>query len=186
LAERRWHVVATDISSVALGSVVKHARTTDPAASARIEWRHVDLLVSPPEHDSFDLVSAQFVQLPPEARHRLFTALQVSVRAGGALLLVGHHPSDMASGVHRPPQPDRFYTADDIAGLLDASWTIVAHEARPRAASGAEVSMHDSVLLAVRQQASRPETGLQPGQPPGQTDPNRGAGTATDANHDRT
>ena len=126
----------------------------DPAASARIEWRHVDLLASPPERDSFDLVSAQFMQLSPEPRDRLFTALAGSVRAGGALLVVGHHPSDMASGVHRPPQPERFYTAADIAGLLDASWMIVAQEARPRAATapgGAEVTLRDAVLFAVRQ-----------------------------------
>ena len=154
LAERGWHVVATDISSVALGRAVAHARTRDPAASARIEWRHVDLLASPPERDSFDLVSAQFMQLSPEPRDRLFTALAGSVRAGGALLVVGHHPSDMASGVHRPPQPERFYTAADIAGLLDASWMIVAQEARPRAATapgGAGVTLRDAVLFAVRQ-----------------------------------
>ena len=99
---------------------------------ARIEWRHVDLLARPPQQDSFELVSSQFMQLPPGPRARLFTALAAAVRAGGALLVVGHHPSDMDSGVHRPPQPDRFYTADDIAGLLDVSWTIVAQEARPR------------------------------------------------------
>jgi hypothetical protein len=133
LAERGWQVGATDISSVALGRAVKHARTIDPTASAPIEWRHVDLLVSPPEHDSFDLAS---------------------VRAGGALLVVGHHSSDMASGVHRPPQPDRFYTADDIAGLLDASWTIVVDEVRPRSVTtleGDEAIIHDAVLLAVRE-----------------------------------
>ena len=142
---------------------VEHARTIDAALSARIDWRHADLLASPPEHGSFDLVSAQFMQLPPEPRARLFTALAAAVRAGGALLVVGHHPSDMASGAHRPPQPDRFYTADDIAGLLDESWTIVARDARRRVATtpdGAEVSMQDSVLLAMRRRASRPVTGL--------------------------
>jgi SAM-dependent methyltransferase len=154
LAERGWQVVATDISDVALGRAVTHAGAADPAVSARIEWRHVDLLARPPEPDSFDLVSSQFMQLPPGPRARLFTALAASVRAGGALLVVGHHPSDMSSGVHRPPQPDRFYTADDIAGLLDDSWTIMAQEVRPRTATsvgGADVTIHDAVLLAVRQ-----------------------------------
>ncbi len=157
LAQRGWQVVATDISGVALGRAAVHARETDAAAAARIEWRHVDLLADgdadPPERDSFDLVSAQFMQLAPESRGRLFTALAASVRAGGALLVVGHHPSDMASGVHRPPQPERFYTADDIAGLLDDSWTIVVNEARPRSVTtpdGAEVTIHDAVLLAMR------------------------------------
>ena len=108
---------------------------------------------TPSRRDSFDLVSAQFMQLAPEPRGRLFTALAASVRAGGALLVVGHHPSDMTSGVHRPPQPERFYTADDIARLLDDSWTIVVNEARPRSVTtpdGADATIHDAVLLAIR------------------------------------
>jgi SAM-dependent methyltransferase len=157
LAQRGWRVVATDISSVALGRAAEHARETGAAAAANIEWRHVDLVtdgdVDAPERDAFDLVSAQFMQLAPDPRARLFTALAASVRAGGALLVVGHHPSDMTSGVHRPPQPERFYSADDIAGLLDDSWTIVVNETRPRSVTtheGGEATIHDAVLLAFR------------------------------------
>jgi SAM-dependent methyltransferase len=154
LAQRGWQVVATDISSVAMARAAEHARETDPAASARIEWRHVDLLGDAPERDAFDLVSAQFMQLPPEPRARLFAALAASVRAEGALLVVGHHPSDMVSGVHRPADPERFYAANDIAGLLDGSWTIVVNEVRPRSVTtpeGDEATIHDAVLLAVRE-----------------------------------
>lgn len=153
LARLGWDVVATDISTVALGRAAQHARETDPVAAARIEWRQGDLLVSPPERDSYDLVSAQFMQLPPEARARLFSALAASVRRGGTLLVVGHDPSDMTSGVHRPAMPEVFYTADDIAGLLDASWTVVANEARPRSATtpeGVDATVHDAVLRATR------------------------------------
>jgi SAM-dependent methyltransferase len=154
LAQRGWQVVATDISRVALGRAAEHAQEIDPTASARIEWRHADLLNDPPEPDAFDLVSAQFMQLPPDRRDGLFTALAASVRAGGTLLVVGHHPSDMTSGAHRPADPERFYTAGDIARLLDASWTIVVSEARPRSVTrpdGGEATIHDAVLLAVRQ-----------------------------------
>ena len=153
LAGRGWDVVATDISSVALERAAQHARSSDPAASARIEWRRADLLVRPPEPDSFDLVSAQFMQLAPAPRTRLLAALAVSVRAGGTLLVVGHHPSDLATGVRRPPMPDRFYTADEVAGLLDDAWTVVANDARPRPATtpdGVTVTIHDAVLLATR------------------------------------
>ena len=100
--------MATGISSVALGRADTHARTADPTVAARIEWRHVDLLTSPPELDSFDFVSTQFMQLPPEPRARLFTALPVSVRTGGALLVVGHYPSDVVSGVRRLPTARAF------------------------------------------------------------------------------
>jgi hypothetical protein len=121
--------------------------------SARIEWRQADLLVRPPEPDSFDLVSAQFMQLPPEPRARLFTALAASVRAGGTLLVVGHHLSDLATGVPRPRMPELFYSADEVAGFLDGSWQVVVNEARPRpstTAEGGEVTIHDAVLRATR------------------------------------
>jgi SAM-dependent methyltransferase len=153
LARKGWGVVAADISSVALERAAQHARDTDPAVAGRIEWRQVDLLASPPGPGSFDLVSAQFMQLPPEPRTRLFTALIASVRPGGTLLVVGHHPSDLATGVARPPMPELFYSPDEIAALLDHSWTVGVSEARPRPAStpdGAEATVHDSVLAATR------------------------------------
>ncbi len=146
LARVGWNVVAIEISSVALGRAAQHAREADPVTTARIEWRHADLLARAPEADSFDLVSAEFMQLPPEPRTRLFTALAAS---GGTLLVVGHDPSDMTTGVRRPAM----YAADDIARLLDASWTVVTSEARPRSATtpdGVEATIHDPVLLATR------------------------------------
>src|SRR5207248_9407455 len=81
LAGQGWDVVAIDISSVALERGAGHAHDADPVAAARIEWRQADLLGDPPEPDAFDLVSAQFMQLPPEPRARLFGALAASVRA---------------------------------------------------------------------------------------------------------
>ena len=153
LARAGWTVVGADISGVALDRAAQHARDTDPAAAARIEWRQVDLIARPPERGSFDLVSAQFMQLPPERRTRLFTALAAAVAPGGMLLVVGHHPSDLATGVPRPPMPEVFYTPDEIAALLDDSWRVAVSEARPRPATtpdGAEVTVHDTVLVAVR------------------------------------
>ena len=153
LARAGWTVVAADISGVALERAAQHARDTDPGATARIEWRRADLLAEPPAPGSFDLVSAQFMQLPPERRTRLFTALAAAVAPGGMLLVVGHHPSDLATGVPRPPMPEVFYTPDEIAALLDGSWRVAVSEARPRPATtpdGAEVTVHDTVLVAVR------------------------------------
>jgi SAM-dependent methyltransferase len=159
LAREGWSVLAADISGVALERAARHARDTDPEAAARIEWQQVDLLAQPPAPGRFDLVSAQFLQLPPQPRTRLFTALAAAVRDGGMLLVVGHHPSDLASGVPRPPMPALFYTPAEIAGLLDRSWTVQACEARPRPArtpDGAEVTIHDTVLVATRPTAASP------------------------------
>jgi SAM-dependent methyltransferase len=159
LASRGWEVVGADISGVALERAARHARDSDPAAAARIEWRRVDLLAQPPEPGCFDLVSAQFMQLPQPSRTQLFTALAAAVRPGGMLLVAGHHPSDLATGVPRPPMPEVFYTAGEIAGLLGSSWTINVCEARPRPATtpdGTDVTVHDSVLAATRPAAAIP------------------------------
>jgi SAM-dependent methyltransferase len=161
LARGGWAVVAADISSVALERGAQHARDISQEVSARIDWRQVDVLASPPEPDSFDLVSVQFMQLPPEQRTPLFAALIASVRPGGTLLVVGHHPSDLATGVPRPPMPELFYPPDEIAALLDGSWTVEVSEARPRPAStpyGAEVTVHDTVLAATRRAGTRAPT----------------------------
>lgn len=153
LAQRGWRVVATDISGVAIQRADQHARSSDPLAAARIEWRKVDLLVSAPEPDTYDLVSVQFLHLPPEQRTRVFTGLAASVRPGGTLLVVSHHPSDLLTGVRRPG-PELLYAAENVAELLDASWKVIAKDSRPRPATtpeGVDVTVHDAVLRAVRQ-----------------------------------
>lgn len=157
LAQAGWMVVGADISGVALERAAQHARDTDPAAAERIHWWQVDLLAKAPEPDSFDLVSAQFMQLPPDRRTPLFTALAAAVRAGGMLLIVGHHPSDLEAGVPRPPMPELFYTPEELAGLLDGGWTVHTSESRPRPATtpdGTEVTIHDTILAATRATAA--------------------------------
>jgi SAM-dependent methyltransferase len=159
LAGAGWMVIGADISGIALERAAKHAAETDPAAAARIHWWQADLLTQAPEPGSFDLVSAQFMQLPPDRRVPLFTALAAAVREGGMLLIVGHHPSDLEAGVPRPPMPELFYPPEEIAGLLGDSWTVQACEARPRPATtpdGTEVTVHDTVLTAVRGAGSPP------------------------------
>jgi hypothetical protein len=75
------------------------------------------------------------------------------------LLVVGHHPSGLATGVPRPPMPGLFYTPGEIARLLDGSWTVQACQARPPAAStpdGADITINDTVLVATRPAAASP------------------------------
>ena len=160
LAGRGWCVVAVDISDVALERAAQHAHATADTTSVRIEWLQADLLARPPEPQSFDLVSCQFMQVPPQPRAQLFSSLVRAVRPGGTLLVVGHHPSDMGTGVRRPPMRELFYTADDIAALLDDDWTVVVNDARPRPATtaeGVETTVHDAVLRAKRESLSLPK-----------------------------
>jgi SAM-dependent methyltransferase len=153
LAGLGWRVVAVDISDVALERAAQHAQAAAGSAPTRIEWHQGDLIARPPEAESFDLVSCQFMQLPPERRARLFPALVRAVRPGGTLLVVGHHPSDLGTGVRRPPMPELFYTAAEIAAFLDDDWTVLVNEARPRPATAPdekEKTVHDAVLRATR------------------------------------
>jgi len=150
LAGRGWQVTAVDISTVALGRAAGHAATAGVAD--RISFRHADLRQDDPG-EGYDLVSAQFMHLPPDARRELYTRLAAAVGPGGTLLVVGHHPSDLATTVGRMHFPDMLFTAEEIAGLLPDGWKVVTAEARPRTVTdpqGREITIHDAVLVAQR------------------------------------
>ncbi|MFC4017755.1 FAD-dependent oxidoreductase [Micromonospora sp. GCM10011542] len=152
LAERGWRVTGVDISSTALARAAEHADTA--GVGDRIEWMHVDLRDKPPAEEAYDLVSAQFMHLPPTQRRELFARLADAVAPGGTLLIVGHHPSDLWTSAHRLHMPDMMYTAEEVAGSLDpARWEVLVAEARPRTSTdpeGREITLHDAVLRARR------------------------------------
>jgi hypothetical protein len=91
------------------------------------------------------------MHLPPEPRRELFARLAGAVARGGTLLVVGHDFSDVAAGAHRPPVPERFFTAAEVAGSLDDRWDVIVAEARPRPAhvhEGENITVHDAVVRA--------------------------------------
>jgi SAM-dependent methyltransferase len=152
LAARGWRVTATDISAVAL----ERNSTIDIPADVmgRIDWFQADLITWTPPVASFDLVTAQFLHMPPPIRDAVFRKLAAAVKPAGTLLIVGHHPSDLQTTIPRPPLPELFYTAEDVAALLESSaWDIVISTARKREAidpHGETVTIHDTVLRARR------------------------------------
>lgn len=152
LAERGWRVTAADISTTALGRAAEHADAA--GVGDRIEFTHVDLRDKPPAEEAYDLLSAQFMHLPPPQRRELFARLAAAVAPGGILLIVGHHPSDLWTSTHRMHMPDMMYTAEDVAVSLDpARWEVLTAEARSRAGTdpdGKEITLHDAVLVARR------------------------------------
>ncbi|GAB2513182.1 SAM-dependent methyltransferase [Nocardiopsis aegyptia] len=156
LAERGWRVTAVDISTVALERAAAHARERGDAVADRITWRQADLTGWAPPEAAFDLVSAQFMHLRPEPMARLVGALAAAVAPGGHLLIVGHHPADVANHVPRPPYPEMFYTAEDLVALLpDTGWSVVVGEARPNSQTldGRVYEVHDAVLRVRRDPA---------------------------------
>ncbi len=154
LAERGWRVTAVDISGTALSRARGHAEGRGAHVAGRIEWLRRDVLGWVPAAGSYDLVSAQYMHLPPAERRDLFARLADAVRPGGILLIVAHHPSDLETSMRRPRMPELFFTAEEVAASLDpGSWDVLAADARPHAATdpdGREVTVHDTVLKARR------------------------------------
>lgn len=154
LAERGWRVTAVDLSTVALERATAHAIEVGADVAQRIDWLHADLTTWMPGQATFDLVAAQFIHLPQDPREALFRRLAASVSPGGTLLIVGHHPSDIQTTVPRPPMPELFFTASDVAAALDPNeWDVIVSEARARQTvdpDGHTVTIHDAVLRAQR------------------------------------
>jgi SAM-dependent methyltransferase len=154
LAKRGWQVTGLDISPVALKRAAEHAEHAGADVAGRIRWVQRDLMDGQPMPDQYDLVSAQYVHLPPDARRALFTRLADAVAPGGTLLIVGHHPTDLQSSVPRPQRPELFFTGDDVTGQLKPTeWDIVTDATAPRTTTdpdGHPATIHDTVIRARR------------------------------------
>jgi SAM-dependent methyltransferase len=148
LAERGWHVTAVDISAVAL------ARGRAMDATGRITWLQADVREWQPPVAAYDLVAAHFVHFPSPQRELVYGRLAGAVRPHGTLIAVAHHPSDLETTARRPPMRENYFTADDLAALLEpAAWDISEASKAPRAAldpQGREITVHDVVLIARR------------------------------------
>jgi SAM-dependent methyltransferase len=159
LAQQGWRVTAVDFSTVALARGAARAAEAGAEVARRIDWLHADLTGWIPEEASYDLVSTQFLHLPQAPREELFRRLAASVKPGGTLLIVGHHPSDLQATIHRPRTPEVYFTASDAAVALDPpDWDILVSAARTRAETDAEgqpVEVQDTVLRARRREESR-------------------------------
>ncbi|MEO7261711.1 MAG: FAD-dependent oxidoreductase [Jatrophihabitantaceae bacterium] len=154
LAGRGWQVSAVDLSSVALERAAANAAAAGEQIAQRIDWQQVDLAGWDPGRDRFDLVTTQYLHLPPGQREPLFQRLAAAVRPGGSLIIGAHHPSDLDTTIRRPKRPELYFTGDEIAATLDpALWQIVTNAAPERTATdsdGREVTIRDTVLRARR------------------------------------
>lgn len=148
LARRGWRVTAMDLSEVALD----RARAADP--EGRLTWLHADLLSWQPPTAAFDLVSGQFLHIPPAERPAFFGRLAQAVRPGGRLLFVAHHPSDLENQSGRPAIPDLYFTAEEVAALLvPGRWEPLVAGTQAREVTthdGRAITIHDMVLEARR------------------------------------
>jgi SAM-dependent methyltransferase len=147
LATSGWRVTAVDFSSTALDHGRSTARTVGAGVAERIDWVEGDLGDWTPPPRSFDLVSCLYVHVAGSVVE-LVRRLGAGVALDGTLLLVGHRPTDPATGAPTAAAGQVQVSVDEAVQALDRhEWQIVVAEERPRTAVGTGV---DAVVRAVR------------------------------------
>ncbi|QDG62129.1 bifunctional 2-polyprenyl-6-hydroxyphenol methylase/3-demethylubiquinol 3-O-methyltransferase UbiG [Pseudarthrobacter sp. NIBRBAC000502771] len=165
LAQQGWSVTAVDVSSVALERARSHelaelARESVHASNgtleSRITWQQADLTQWHPGN-SYDLVTSQFLHSQELDWRVPLRAAASAVKAGGTLLVVGHHPDRLPPwGNDHHQHLDMFYTGDQLVqelGLDEPGWQVEVLTSRERPVTGPEgqeATIADVVLRATR------------------------------------
>jgi SAM-dependent methyltransferase len=116
LAGRGWRTTAVDWSPVGLAN----GKAKAEEAGLEVEWLEHDLFAWAPPPRSFELVVIVYLHLPPEERAPVYTHAAAAVAPGGRLVVVGHDRLQALEGVPGP-DPDRLFTAGEIAAELIAA-----------------------------------------------------------------
>jgi 2-polyprenyl-3-methyl-5-hydroxy-6-metoxy-1,4-benzoquinol methylase len=152
LAGQGWRVTALDVSEVALARVEAHA--AEAGVVDRVTTLHHDLMTGAPVPGNYDLVSAQYLHPPTDRFTEIVQLLGAAVRPGGHLLVVGHHPDDLATGLRSGHgHPELLFTPDKVVAALPLDgWDVRTAEAQTREVTGPEgpVTITDTVVLAAR------------------------------------
>ncbi len=156
LASLGWTVTAMDVSPIALERAARFAQAAGAEIAARISWEEADIFTWDPAPRQFDLVTSQFMHLPSARRASFHGRMAAAVRAGGTLLIVGHHIADTHHAAGRTDiYPDVFFSGEEIAATLDpADWEQITADSpeRPGATAAGKMAIHtrDALLRAVR------------------------------------
>jgi SAM-dependent methyltransferase len=152
LAQQGWEATGVDVSEVALLKAAAHAE--DAGVEDKVAWERVDLVAGDELPGDMDLVSVHFFHPPADRFAELTQRMGGAVRAGGRLLVVGHHPADHETGVRNPHgRPDLLFRPDRVVAALPADeWEVlVADEpTREQTIDGNPVTVTDTVVLARR------------------------------------
>ena len=119
----------------------------------RIETRRVDVRTFEPAGETWDLVTSHFFHLPDGGMPDVVRRLAAAVAPGGTLLVVGHHPEDLSTGL-RHGHDSFMFTSEDLVPALPDDFVVEVCEARPRTQphphTGEEIAVADAVLRARR------------------------------------
>ncbi len=149
LAERGWQVTGLDFSQAGLD---RAAAAADAAGIAdRTTWERADIRTWQPT-TSYDLISSQFMHLLDGGMPGLVARLADALNPDGTLLVVGHHPDDLHTGLRHATKPGVMFTPDDLVPALDAGRFDITAEVRQRqqVKDGESMTLHDSVVIARR------------------------------------
>nr|WP_162933174.1 class I SAM-dependent methyltransferase [Corynebacterium lactis] len=121
LAKNGWDTTGLDFSEVGL----EHTRRALEAAGLSAHLVQADLTEWDPEPESFDLVLASFIHLPPTQQSALWQAAARALKPGGHLVSVSHHPDNQ---IHGPGNPELLYTGESVVeqfapALKPRPWT---------------------------------------------------------------
>ena len=150
LAARGWQVTALDFSEVALRRAAERAAAE--GVGHLTEWRHADARDWEPGEERWSLVTSSFLHLPDGGMVDVVRRLASAVAPGGTLLVVGHHPDDLGTGL-RHGRREWLFAPEELLPALDAEQWEVHVDVRSRTESGhgqAGVTVRDSVLRARR------------------------------------
>ncbi|HVL97566.1 MAG TPA: class I SAM-dependent methyltransferase [Solirubrobacteraceae bacterium] len=147
LATRGWQVTAADFSATALAHARSTAEALGPAVAERIEWVEADLATWTPPPAAYDLVLCLYVHASGPVEE-MVQRVATGVTAGGTLFMVGHRPTDPATGAPTAAAGQVQVSVDAAVAVLDPGrWEPIVAEERPRPVAGTGV---DAVIRARR------------------------------------
>lgn len=147
LAARGWRVDAVDFSTTAIAHGRSEATRRGDDVASRVSWTVADLTEWSPTGGHYDLVTCLYVHSagPVETMVRRLAA---GVAAGGTLLMVGHRPTDPATGAPTAAVDQVQISVESVVTTLDpADWDIAVAEERRRPIAESGV---DAVVVARR------------------------------------
>jgi 2-polyprenyl-3-methyl-5-hydroxy-6-metoxy-1,4-benzoquinol methylase len=151
LAEHGWEATAVDVSTVALDRTAVHA--IDRGVDDRLEIGMYDVMADQPhlEEQAYDLVAVQFLHVPRPDLEPMLHRVAEAVAPGGQLLVVAHHPDDVASGVRPSHGPGLLFEPEQVLAALPA-WHVEVAQAptREQQVDGRTVTVKDTVVRLTR------------------------------------
>lgn len=148
LAGQGWEVTAVDVSTVALDRTAEHA--VEQGVDDRLEIGVYDVLSGRPRLDraEFDLVAVSFLHVPRPDFESIYRRVAAMVGPGGRLLVVAHHPDDVASGARRPHGPDLLFPPDQLVDALGDPWQVEVADAptRVQESDDGPITVRDTVV----------------------------------------